>query len=93
MLVIKIILLTDKIHAQIQENKKKSLRNKVNSNENSKKLWKQAEAQKSKKDKRNSNQVSIKKKPLIWELCFSESRFLISIYILFNTRCLLSCYP
>jgi YidC/Oxa1 family membrane protein insertase len=31
MLSLKIILSTDKIHAQIQENKKKSLRNKVNS--------------------------------------------------------------
>jgi YidC/Oxa1 family membrane protein insertase len=55
MLVIKnYIIDSDKIHAQIQENKKKSLRNKVNSNVNFKKLWNKLRLKKQ-KIKRNSN--------------------------------------
>jgi hypothetical protein len=83
MLVIKnYIIDSDKIHAQIQENKKKSLRNKVNSNVN----FKNGTSWGSKaKDKRNSNFSFIKKKFRFGSFFFVLVNHDFDIYCTFNT--------
>jgi siroheme synthase (precorrin-2 oxidase/ferrochelatase) len=67
------IIDSDKIHAQIQENKKKEPKKQGKFKRKLQEVMEQAEAQ---KHKRNSNCCFIKKKLPIWELfLFSESRF------------------
>jgi hypothetical protein len=66
MLVIKnYIIDSDKIHAQIQENKKKEPKKQGKFKRKLQEVMEQAEAQKA-KDKRNSNCCFIKKKLPIW---------------------------